>query len=88
MKDQIRIDTAEFNIFAADNAFHVDDKRDVENYPVIMTPSKRPKRNIKAFYNWVTRHQDKIRSKEYKFTDLCRDLHDDGIEYHYFCSMD
>jgi hypothetical protein len=86
---KIEINTTEFALECDGNEFSVSDKRDRDNWPVIITPSYRPKTSIKAFYSWVATNATMIQSTlGYRFTDLCHDLKKAGIGYHFYCSMD
>jgi hypothetical protein len=86
---KIEIKTSEFTLECDGVGFNVSDRRDQNNWPVIMQPQRRPKAAIKRFHAWVTVNAIIIQSTpNYRFTDLCSDLQKANIDYHYFCSTD
>jgi hypothetical protein len=85
---RIEIRTEEFILECDGAGFNVSDRRDQNNWPIIMTPQYRPKTAIKAFYSWIVAHIDMIQTPGYRFVELQYDLTKDGIAYHYYCSMD
>jgi hypothetical protein len=85
---KIEIKTSEFTLECDGVGFNVSDRRDQNNWPVIMQPQRRPKTAIKAFYAWIKANETMITTTMgYRFTDLCHDLQKADIDYHYYCSM-
>jgi hypothetical protein len=85
---KIEIRTNEFVLECDGLEFNVSDRRDQDNWPVLIPPQRRTKTAVKAFYSWIVAHIDMIQTPGYRFGELHHDLNKDGIACHYYCSMD
>lgn len=85
---KIEIRTNEFVLECDGLEFNVSDRRDQNNWPILIPSQHRKKTNIKAFYAWIVANMDMIQTPGYRFVELQHDLDKADIAYHYYCSMD
>lgn len=82
----IKIETSEFSLEATPLTFDIHDKKDTNNYPVMIPPIGNNKTAIKQFYQWVKLNLDEI--KRMTFSQLHHELTKVKIPFHYYLSMD